>query len=89
VRAYAATHGSGYAVVLFNLSETASIPVKVGVDAMTSGSGATITTYGKAQYDNSQQNVWTGPVTQNVGAWQHTVPVTLPPWSMNVVILNP
>jgi hypothetical protein len=89
VRAYAATHGSGYAVVLFNLSETASTPVNVGVDAMTSGSGATITTYGKAQYDNSQQNVWTGPVTQNVGAWQHTVPVTLPPWSMNVVILNP
>jgi hypothetical protein len=56
---------------------------------MASGSGATITTYGKAQYDNSQQNVWTGPVSQSVGAWQHTVPVTLPPWSMNVVLLAP
>jgi hypothetical protein len=89
VRAYAATHGSGYAVVLFNLDENNAHAVNVGVDAMTSGSGATITTYGKAQYDNSQQNVWTGPVSQSVGAWQHTVPVTLPPWSMNVVLLAP
>ncbi len=89
VRSYAATHGSGYAVVLFNLDETNAHAVNVGVDAMTSGSGATITTYGKAQYDDSQNNVWTGPVSSTVGAWQHTVPVTLPPWSMNVVILNP
>jgi hypothetical protein len=89
VRSYAATHGSGYAVVLFNLDETNAHAVNVGVDAMASGSGATITTYGKAQYDESQNNVWAGPVSSTVGAWQHTVPVTLPPWSMNVVILNP
>jgi len=89
VRAYAATHGSGYAVVLFNLDETTAHAVNVGVDSMTSGSGATITTYGKLQYDDSQRNVWTGPVSQSVGAWQHTVPVTLAPWSMNVVLLSP
>jgi len=89
VRSYAASHGNGYAVVLFNLDRTSAHTVNVGVDTMASGSSATITTYGKAQYDDSQQNVWTGPVTQSAGAWQHTVPVTLPPWSMSVVVLTP
>jgi len=89
VCAYAATHGSGYAVVLFNVDENASHAVNVGVDGLASGSGAAITTYGKAQYDDSRNNVWTGPTSQSVGAWQHTLPVTLPPWSMSVVILTP
>jgi hypothetical protein len=89
VRAYAATHGSGYAVVLFNLDENNSHTVGVGVDALKSGSSATMTTYGKAQYDNSQQNVWTGPVSQSYGAWSGALPVTLAPWSMNVVLLSP
>jgi len=89
VRSYAATHGSGYAVVLFNLDENAAHAVNVGVDRLASGSSATITTYGKAQYDMSQQNLWPGPVSQSTGAWQRSVPVTLPAWSMTVVTLSP
>jgi hypothetical protein len=89
VRAYAASHGAGYAVILFNLSETQTYTVNVGADGMTSGSNATMQTYGKAQYDESQSNVWTGIVTHVSGAWKGTVPETLKPWSMNVVILYP
>jgi hypothetical protein len=89
VHAYAATHGTGYAVVLFNLDENVAHTVGVAVDTLSSGSAATMTTYGKAQYDNSQQDVWTAPVTQNFGAWNGALPVTLAPWSINVVILAP
>jgi hypothetical protein len=89
VRAYGATSHSGYAVVLFNLSETASYSVNVSAEGLASGSKSTIETYGKKQYDNSQNNVWSGPVSQTAGAWQGGVPETLPPWSMSVVILDP
>jgi hypothetical protein len=87
VRAYAASHATGYAVVLFNLSETTAYNVQVGVDGMTSGSNATMETYGKAQYDESQHNVWAGPIYHVTGKWQGTIPETLAPWSMNVVLL--
>jgi hypothetical protein len=89
VRAYGATHGGGYAVALFNLSETGSTTVQIAAEGLASGSKATMLTYGKAQYDNSQRNVWTGPVTQTSGPWQGSVSETLAPWSMNVVTLDP
>jgi hypothetical protein len=45
-------------------------------------------TYGKAQYDNSKNNVWTPPVSQNLGTANGSATVTLPPWSMTVLTLN-
>jgi len=67
--------------MLFNLNETASATVTVGVSntAKTSFAASTVT-YGKAQYDNSQNLEWTAPVTQSLGTVQAPVSVTLPAW---------
>jgi hypothetical protein len=89
VRAYAATHGSGYALTLFNLDETASQNVSVAIAGLANGSSVEVTTYGKAQYDTSQNNVWTGPVSHKRKAFTAPLTFTLPPWSMTVAIVNP
>ncbi len=86
VRAYAATQGKGYALMLFNLDSANSVTLSLQM-AGSSASGFTVTTttYGKAQYDQSQNNVWTGPVSASLGAMGTTPTLTLPPWSMVVV----
>jgi hypothetical protein len=89
VRAYAATQGSGFALMLFNLDETASATVTVGVsNTSKSAFVANTVTYGKAQYDNSQNGVWTAPVAQSLGTVSAPVSVTLPPWSMTILKLQ-
>jgi hypothetical protein len=89
VKAYAATQGSGYALMLFNLNQTATTTATVGVKNAAGGSfTATTTTYGKQQYDDSKNNVWTGPVNASLGHVQGSVSVTLPPWSMTVLKLQ-
>jgi alpha-L-arabinofuranosidase len=89
VRAYAATSGTGYSVMLFNLNQTTTSTVTVGV---TNGSAgpfqASTVTYGKAQYDNSKNNVWTGPVSATLGSVSGSATVTLPPWSITVLKLQ-
>ena len=85
VRAYAATAASGETVLLFNLDAAKTVTVPVTIAGRTSGSGVSTTTYGKAQYDDSQTNVWTGPVHATAGAWTTAFSVQLPPWSMTVV----
>ncbi len=89
VRVYAATQGTGYALMMFNLSKTATTSVTTSV-SNASGSSFTgsMQTYGKAQYDDSKNNVWTGPVSQSLGTVGSTVTVSLPPWSMTVVKLQ-
>jgi hypothetical protein len=89
VRAYAATQGSGYALMLFNLDQTNAVTVNVQLaNTTTTAFTATTLTYGKAQYDTSASNVWTGPVTASLGATTATPSVTLPAWSMVVVQLK-
>jgi len=91
VRAYAASqgNGNGYSLMLFNLNQTATTTATVGVaNAATSSFSASTVTYGKAQYDESQNNTWTGPVSATLGHVQGNVTVTLPPWSMTVLKLQ-
>jgi hypothetical protein len=88
VRAYAASHGTGYALMLFNLDPANGVTVPVTINTLGSGSTVTIVTYGKAQYDQSKTGVWAGPVTSSSGAWRSTFSVTLPVWSMNVVTVT-
>jgi hypothetical protein len=90
VRAYAASNGAGgYNLMLFNLSESASVAAGVDLtNAANSTFSATSLTYGKAQYDNSKNNVWSGPVSQSLGTFNGSITVTLPPWSMTVLKLN-
>jgi hypothetical protein len=89
VRAYGATNGTGYSVMIFNLDQNAATSATVGVSNTNSTSfNATTMTYGKAQYDNSKNNVWTAPVSQSLGAVNGAVTLSLPPWSMTVLKLN-
>jgi hypothetical protein len=89
VRAFAVSQGANDNVLLVNLDENNAATVPVGVSGLASGSSAAITTYGKAQYDLSKNNVWTGSVTSSLGAWRTSVPVTLPPWSVTLVSIKP
>jgi hypothetical protein len=89
VRAYAATQGSGYSLMLFNLNKTATTSVTVGLSKASGNSfQASALTYGKAQYDDSRNNTWTGPVSNSLGRVSGTFTVALPPWSMTVVKLQ-
>jgi hypothetical protein len=89
VRAYAATHSGGTALVLFNLNETTSQPVTVTLTGQTTATTVTVITYNKALYDQTDATppVWAGPTTSTPAA---TLPLslTLTPWSMNVVIIH-
>ncbi len=77
-------------MMLFNLSATASTTVAVNLaNAGSASYTATTQTYGKAQYDTSKNNVWTGPVSQSLGTVNGGKgSVTLPPYSMTVLKLN-
>ena len=88
VRAYAATHSGGTALVVFNLSQTASEQVTVSLSAQNSSSDVSVETYSKALYDQSQTNVWPDPTTTDLGALNLPLTLTLAPWSMNVVIIK-
>lgn len=92
VRAYAATHSGGTALVLFNLNETSTEPVTLQLSSSTSTTDLTVITYDKAIYDQTENSSaaanWTGPTTQDMGAQTLPVTLTLQPWSMNVVIIH-
>ena len=89
LRAYALTHGTGAALMLFNLDETATLPISISVDGMTSVSSVLVDTYDKALYDQSQTNVWAAPSHARLGQRSLPVTVTLQPWSMTVLRLTP
>jgi hypothetical protein len=85
VRAYATTYNGGYALMLFNLSQTSPQIVPVMIDGKTSGSGGPVWWYDKAHYDASKNNVWKGPSRRPLSRWQNSFTMRLPPWSMTVV----
>ena len=91
VRAYAATQGGGYALMLFNLAENNTVSTTVALSsALKSTFTASAQTYGKAEYDQTKNNVWVGASTNSsvpsgVGT---SFSITLPPWSMTVVTLQ-
>ena len=88
VRAYAATHSGGTAVVVFNLNETASETVEVIIAGKSSSPDVQEYTYDKAIYDLSRNDEWNGPNTADLGAQSLPLTLTLTPWSMNVVIIQ-
>lgn len=90
VRAYAATHSGGTALVLFNVNETNSVSVTVTVNGESNSPGVTVITYDKSIYDqtNSVTPVWAGPTTTDMGPQSIPLSLTLTPWSMNVVLIQ-
>lgn len=88
VRAYGFAESSGYAFVIFN-NTLSPINVKAQVtNAGKNGFTGRLATYGKAQYDQSKQNRWVGPVYKNLGRVPATVPLTLPAYSVSVLTLK-
>ncbi|HEY5427056.1 MAG TPA: hypothetical protein VIJ77_10930, partial [Candidatus Tumulicola sp.] len=88
VRAYGFSSRKGYAMIFFN-----NTLVSIAVTAKIDGSSRTafraeLATYGKAQYDESKQNRWVGPVTQELGAVSSSVSLTLSPYSMTALTLR-
>jgi hypothetical protein len=90
VRAYAATHSGGTALVLFNLNETANASVTVNLSVETTSTGVTVITYDKGLYDQTNQAtpVWAAPTSTSLGAKSLPLTLTLTPWSMNVVLIQ-
>ncbi len=90
VRAYAATHSGGTALVLFNVNETTSETVTVTVNGASSSNDVKVITYDKSIYDqtNATIPVWASPTTTDMGTQSLPMTLTLTPWSMNVVLIQ-
>ncbi len=90
VRAYAATHSGGTALVLFNLNETASSQVTVTLSTESNSPGVTVITYDKSIYDQTDATppVWATPTTTSLGTQTLPLTLTLTPWSMNVILIQ-
>lgn len=104
IRAYAATHGTGYALMLFNLNETTAETVAVNVGSESTSSDVQVITYDKQMYDQTDPTcatdagcsynssltypAWVTPTTTDMGSQSLPLTLTLQPWSMNVVIVK-
>ncbi|HYL26489.1 MAG TPA: hypothetical protein VEW74_01575 [Candidatus Nitrosotalea sp.] len=88
VRAYGFAQSGGYAFALFN-NTLSPVAVKAQVDgSRKNGFAGVLWTYGKSQYDRSMQNKWVGPVSQSLGSVGTTIPLTLPAYSLSVLLLQ-
>lgn len=89
VRAYAATNGSGYSLLLINTDSSASHSMPVTIqNAAQSSFTAISAVYGKHEYDMSATGVWAGPTSSQLGSVGSTFDVSLPPWSVTLVKLQ-
>lgn len=88
VRAYAATHSGGTALVLFNVNQTNSESVSITVNGEAASPGVTVITYSKSIYDGTQNQNWNPPTTTPMGSQSLPLSLTLAPWSMNVVVIQ-
>jgi hypothetical protein len=88
IRAYLASRGRGYRVLLFNLDRNASVTLPLALSQKSGQWTAQQTTYGKAEYDQSRNNRWASPTRKTLGKISSGAKVTLPPWSMSVISLD-
>jgi hypothetical protein len=85
LRAYAMTNKGGAAVMLFNLNQSSSLQVTIGLSGVAQSAGVTLSYYDRAAYDQSRQNIWAGVTAVSLGAQALPLTMTLTPWSMTVV----
>lgn len=88
VKAYAARRSGGYGLLLVNVDQNNPITTAVAIMNDTRTFTASSLVYGKAQYDNSQNNVWTTPVSQSLGQVSGSFSVALPQWSVTAITLS-
>jgi hypothetical protein len=89
LRVYTATRGKGYRVLLFNLDAKNSAKLPLQFNGVAGAWKAQQVTYGKAEYDQSRYGKWVGPTRKSLGRVKSGAAVTVPPWSMNVISLDP
>ncbi len=88
VRAYGARRSTGYGVLLVNIDQNNAVSAMVDVVNDPRAFAVSSLVYGKAQYDDSQHNVWTAPASQTLGTVSGSFSVTLPPWSVTALTLS-
>jgi hypothetical protein len=88
VKAYSARRSTGYGLLLVNIDQNNAVTTTVGILHDTRTFTASSLVYGKAQYDNSQNNAWTAPISQLLGTVSGSFPITLPQWSVTAITLS-
>jgi hypothetical protein len=87
--AYAATHGSSYEVILINRDRDNAHAVPIQIAGEPTGQLVQQWTYGRAQYDQTQTGNWSvAPVTSGQSSSGSELQGVLPPWSVNVFLVN-
>jgi hypothetical protein len=87
--AYAATHGSSYEIILINRDRDNAHTVPMQLAGQTGGQVVQQWTYGRVQYDQTQTGNWSvAPVTSGPSAAGSELQGVLPPWSVNVFLVN-
>jgi hypothetical protein len=86
ISAYAATHGTSYELILINRDRDNAHTVPIQLAGQTGGQLVQQWTYGRAQYDQTRTGNWSvAPVTSKPNSGLNAV---LPPWSVNVFLVN-
>jgi hypothetical protein len=86
ISAYAATHGTSHEIILINRDRDNAHTVPIQFAGQPGGQVAQQWTYGRAQYDQTRNGNWSvAPVTSKPNSGLSAV---LPPWSVNVVLVN-
>ncbi len=84
--AYAATHGTSYEIILINRDRDNAHTVPIELAGQASGQVVKQWTYGRAQYDQTRTGNWSvAPVTSTPNSGLNAI---LPPWSVNVFLVN-
>jgi hypothetical protein len=87
--AYAATHGQSYEIILINRDRDNAHAVPIQLAGQTTGQVVKQWTYGRAQYDETRTGNWSvAPVTSSPSAPNSQLNRVLPPWSVNVILVN-
>ena len=88
VKAFGGRRTSGYGLLLINLDENNDVSASVEIVNDSRNFVANSLVYSKAQYDNSQNNVWSMPESQSLGAVSGSFAIDLPPWSITAITLS-
>ena len=88
VKAYVTRRSSGYGMLLVNTDQNNAVTTAIGIANDSRSFIATTLVYGKAQYDDSRNNMWTPPVPGALGTVTTSLAMTLPPWSITALTLS-
>jgi hypothetical protein len=87
VKAYAG-EGAVARLLLVNLDENKDVNATVQIVNDSRNFVVNSLVYGKAQYDDSQNNVWSPPMSQSLGVASGSFAIDLPPWSITAITLS-